>query len=819
MDHLPTCRIGEVTVVRKFTLVAWPKGSTRRGVAQMYTRRSLFVLLLIVTMSVAMYESSAQVLQVRHVEGLVGKGALRIVPVKPNVLVGVDAELWIIRSDDAGRTWRRVDTSFKPRVNDICFVDEDRGYAVCDSGKFLRTDDGGLTWTSSTASPGSPYKGYSFYPISRDTLLALFRNRLGTTELLRTDDAGQSWNVVTDFEFPDVHGAYDVVRCFDSQKWIVNYDRPGGRYPLITSDAGKTWKLGSKFLRGSQDILVVNDSVAFAARSTYTLNGEVAFEKTTNAGQTWTLVNLVPYNVYGRPVLSTMLVMNRKEQGFAVTNYARNKSDEDFQQVNGPRYACEIRSTLDNWVTWKEWPVERPPMFGIASICVDELGVVAAIGAENMVYRSNIVDDTLRMITTRLADKYYDALMITENTWVLSGVVYVDRHSSFNIPRMTQNVLVRTTDAGQSWTSRVLNSEVLFSKWDNDETQLIAEGNWIYRPKLEYADSETQFVTAGRVLYRTTNAGETWDSIYTHAIKLQSVSFGDNTTGYALDTLKRLYRSTDGGLSFSRIPNLSSSIAAYCAVDSRMVFASDTGVNGKLRKSVDGGENWTVIEMDSGGEITGMDVYDDDHLVISRFAFHLAPWKGDRYYVYSTTNGGLAWSPLDSVYQEGQPPKMVAVGGQCRFRYLSESSILLLSDYTAYSDYDRTSCDGGITWQSAGLGYGLYKSLSNVVSGSCLLNSVDPIRSAGLRVISGCGVAVGVEEIPEKPEVSIASREQASCEILSREELRSQLEALEATPQIVDMQGRLIAHLNELATPQTIFIRSGTHSRLVLVLH
>ncbi|MBK7186057.1 MAG: hypothetical protein IPH85_09030 [Ignavibacteria bacterium] len=68
----------------------------------MYTRRSLFVLLLIVTMSVAMFESPAQVLQVRQVEGLVGKGALRIVPVKPNVLVGVDAELWIIRSDDAG---------------------------------------------------------------------------------------------------------------------------------------------------------------------------------------------------------------------------------------------------------------------------------------------------------------------------------------------------------------------------------------------------------------------------------------------------------------------------------------------------------------------------------------------------------------------------------------------------------------------------------------------------------------------------------------------------------------------------------------------
>ncbi|MBK6418057.1 MAG: hypothetical protein IPF79_02545 [Ignavibacteria bacterium] len=272
-------------------------------------------------------------------------------------------------------------------------------------------------------------------------------------------------------------------------------------------------------------------------------------------------------------------------------------------------------------------------------------------------------------------------------------------------------------------------------------------------------------------------------------------------------------------MSFSSIPNLSSSIAAYCAVDSRLVFASDAGVNGKLRKSVDGGENWTVIEMDSGGEITGMDVYDDDHLVISRFRVHLAPWKGDRYYVYSTTNGGLAWSPLDSVYQEGQPPKMVAVGGQCRFRYLSESSILLLSDYTAYSDYDRTSCDGGIKWQSAGLGYGLYKSLSKCGLRFLSVKLCRSIRSAGLRVISGCGVAVGVEEIEEKHDVSIANRDHASCEILSREELRRQLEALETTPLIFDMQGRSILHLDELVIPQTIFIRTGTQSRLVLVLH
>ncbi len=52
----------------------------------------------------------------------------------------------ILRTEDGGETWKRVDKNLREWLYAVAFADEKRGYAVGARGIILRTDDGGDNW-------------------------------------------------------------------------------------------------------------------------------------------------------------------------------------------------------------------------------------------------------------------------------------------------------------------------------------------------------------------------------------------------------------------------------------------------------------------------------------------------------------------------------------------------------------------------------------------------------------------------------------------------------------------------------------------------
>ena len=97
---------------------------------------------------------------------------------------------WLHRTTDGGQTWQAFDLA-SYGAKDVDFVDRDHGWLVFDS-QVLTTVDGGLTWTPQTA-PSATYLDVDFVDDLHGWIMAkVDRQRVW----LKTDDGGLTWSQV-----------------------------------------------------------------------------------------------------------------------------------------------------------------------------------------------------------------------------------------------------------------------------------------------------------------------------------------------------------------------------------------------------------------------------------------------------------------------------------------------------------------------------------------------------------------------------------------------------------------------------------------------
>src|ERR1700747_1922281 len=74
--------------------------------------------------------------------------ALRAVAVlNAKTMVAVGEQGAILRTTDAGVTWKLISSGTAATLFGVSFIDANTGVAVGDQGAILRTMDGGATWT------------------------------------------------------------------------------------------------------------------------------------------------------------------------------------------------------------------------------------------------------------------------------------------------------------------------------------------------------------------------------------------------------------------------------------------------------------------------------------------------------------------------------------------------------------------------------------------------------------------------------------------------------------------------------------------------
>ncbi len=138
----------------------------------------------------------------------------------------------IVRSDDAGRSWRVQTTPVTDTLQDIAAWDATRAIAVGDNGAVLVTQDGGTTWRKQEALPADFVQKLLRVRVTGPGA-AWIVGTMGT--ILRTGDGGATWEVLgeridvafNDAAFPDPDTAVLV-----------------GEFGRIvrSTDGGRTWR-------------------------------------------------------------------------------------------------------------------------------------------------------------------------------------------------------------------------------------------------------------------------------------------------------------------------------------------------------------------------------------------------------------------------------------------------------------------------------------------------------------------------------------------------------------------------------------------------
>jgi len=179
----------------------------------------------------------------------------------------------MLRSTDAGATFAQASIPvFGDDINDLQFVDDLHGFAVCDNGRFVKSSDGGASWTVSFISTGSNLYGVYFLNTLRGYAVGL------DGVIFRTDDGGTSWTSQSSGTAERLESVYFTD---DNTGYAVGRE---DTY-LSTVDGGTTWVL-SNLLGNRRDL---NDVFFTSAANGYIASDNGRLLRTTNAGSTWTV--------------------------------------------------------------------------------------------------------------------------------------------------------------------------------------------------------------------------------------------------------------------------------------------------------------------------------------------------------------------------------------------------------------------------------------------------------------------------------------------------------------------------------------------------
>ena len=172
---------------------------------------------------------------------------------------------------------------------------------------------------------------------------------------------------------------------------------------------------------------------------------------------------------------------------------------------------------------------------------------------------------------------FYDVFFLNQDTGFSCGIYYD--------PSLYDGLgkIVRTHDGGQTWDTSLFISPIYSIRFVNDS--------------LGYAGSSDCY------FYKTTNGGDSWDTIYQpyhqypcySTEKFSSMYFLDSLRGFAVNKLGNgghwFFKTIDGGQYWQKI--VSSYVCPQIPGGSEVTFANDSiGYIGPWFKTFDRGDNW-----------------------------------------------------------------------------------------------------------------------------------------------------------------------------------------------------------------------------------
>ncbi|GIP35905.1 hypothetical protein [Paenibacillus sp. J2TS4] len=272
--------------------------------------------------------------------------------------------------------------------------------------------------------------------------------------------------------------------------------------------------------------------------------------------------------------------------------------------------------------------------------------------------------------------------------------------------------LLRTTNGGQSWDDVTPDSLKMLSK-----LVFLQAGSYFSDPQqawLALSPAEENDTARGQVsVLRTEDGGSHWESVPVDVQEpwegagMQKLSFIDEHNGWLLVTSdpgagqmgKALYRTEDGGITWTRLGEISQQIESY---PTGMTFLDErngwiTSINHAqdyplIFHSGNGGRSWQPIKLSIPDDL-GIEYYSSALPPVFFDSKGQEGWMPLQFYAaerlitipYITQDGGSTWTPTTGI--DSEPETVQFISSQTGF-YIDRKQGLLFA-----------STDGGDSWK------------------------------------------------------------------------------------------------------------------------
>ncbi len=462
----------------------------------------------------------------------------------------------------------------KPQGNTIYamdFVDDNTGYAAGNYGTILKTTDNGSNWDN--LSSGFSGKLLSIDFIDASTGYAGGENQ----KLVRTTDGGLSWSSLQLPSFPN-SSVLDIKFINSNTGYVLGFFIFESRI-WKTTDAGQSWITqttdGANYLN---NLYFLDENIGFGSGGS--LGGQII--KTTNGGNSWSFIYQDNYKKQSMAFVNatTGFVGSAEGRIYKTTdagdtwNFALSDGGIDVMSLNF---------------------LDANTAFGFGSGSV----YIKSTDGGNNWYQS-------QQIGSSISSQYFDAVITPNGTIHAAG--------SFG-------AMVRSTNSGATFTF---------------ETSL-TDG---YVSDIEFVNANTGYAVTGfnhGDILKTTNAGATWDlQTSTHILPIYGTAFTSPETGYLAGSLT-IYKTTNGGIKWDSIY-----ISTTNEIFTDVFFTNANtgyviGSYGRQLKTTDAGASWVPTTISSSGTLLSSIYFVNDN---TGFAV------GDNNAALKTTNAGATWSPM-----------------------------------------------------------------------------------------------------------------------------------------------------------------------------
>lgn len=544
-------------------------------------------------------------------------------------------------------------------------------------GAFVKTTDNGVSWKyNCKAGKLNPITGlgatvYGIYFFDANNGIAVG----GTSGIMRTTDAGETWNPVSGNPLTDSRNLFSVWFVDNQTGFITG---ASGTF-LKTTDGGENWNLvdigttAVSYSSWSQDgnLIVVATNIGQIKRSTNggtswtTINTSPSFnitkisgtannlfiagaggnvQRSTNGGVNWTAVNT---GIPGTPGFNDIDVVGGKI-------YLTGPVDVAYVSTNsGTSWSPMSLTTPETSLLGSRMALDASPD-GDTIFIASAFGIILSKQGAAAPVRSHSNIKTIGTVTDIRASK--------------DGKNIIFTHS------LTDAQFQRSTNYGDTWTSG-----------------LVRPGSTHYMTAIQMLDTSNGFIggTNG-ALFKTTDGGLSWDSVNTATTnpgaQIKNIFFISPTTGWIFFTSSppsagKIFKTTDGGASWVNQPfgpSPEPNVTAAYVVDSLNAWVSGSA---GLYKTTNGGSSWSRDSLE-GSFIAFNDIKMAD--AVNGYGVG----SGGR--VYRTTNGGNLWQLIYIHPQSLNFSTLQVINANFVFVFGANATVL-------------STTDGGATWLTKSL--------------------------------------------------------------------------------------------------------------------